>query len=83
MAIGLVDGEQFMIYKSTDSGSLEPAEWMKEFESENYWKSLREDMRTNQDNFNSMFTAINHDKGNVSHVSINDLIIIENDCEIS
>ncbi|KAM9446939.1 H-2 class I histocompatibility antigen, Q10 alpha chain-like [Clarias gariepinus] len=64
MAIGLVDGEQFMIYKSTDSGSLEPAEWMKEFESENYWKSLREDMRTNQDNFNSMFTAINHDKGN-------------------
>ncbi|XP_053085099.1 BOLA class I histocompatibility antigen, alpha chain BL3-7-like isoform X4 [Pangasianodon hypophthalmus] len=65
-AVGLLNGEQFMFYSSSNR-LLIPKDWIKKPEDETYWKSETQDMQGHQDSFISKFTTVlnqfNHSKG--------------------
>ncbi|KAI5091269.1 major histocompatibility complex class I UXA2 precursor, partial [Silurus meridionalis] len=56
-AVGLLDGEQFMFYSSSNM-MLIPENWIKNSKSENYWKNEEQNMEGHHDNFNNIFTRI-------------------------
>ncbi|KAF5891797.1 H-2 class I histocompatibility antigen, Q9 alpha chain-like, partial [Clarias magur] len=56
IAVGLMDGEQFMFY-SSDIRTLIIKDWIKKSNSESYWRSETEEMRDNQYTFTHTFTT--------------------------
>ncbi|KAF5891796.1 BOLA class I histocompatibility antigen, alpha chain BL3-7-like isoform X1, partial [Clarias magur] len=66
IAVGLLDGEQFMFY-SSDIRTLIIKDWIKKNNSESYWRSETQDMQGNQHSFNITFTTamkeFNHSEG--------------------
>ncbi|XP_053466637.1 major histocompatibility complex class I-related gene protein [Ictalurus furcatus] len=67
IAFAVFDEEPIMCYKNSNSGALDISKWIENCETENYWKSLMQDMQNNQDNFNKTFVTVlngfNHGKG--------------------
>ncbi|KAM9446936.1 class I histocompatibility antigen, Non-RT1.A alpha-1 chain-like isoform 1-T2 [Clarias gariepinus] len=66
MAVGLLDGEQFMSYSSSNR-TLIPKDWIKKIENEPSWKSETRSIENNEDDFNTTFTTalkeFNNSKG--------------------
>ncbi|KAM9446938.1 class I histocompatibility antigen, Gogo-B*0101 alpha chain-like [Clarias gariepinus] len=66
MAVGLLDGEQFMSYCSSNR-TLIPKDWIKKIEREPSWESETQSMENNEDDFKNTFTTaikeFNNSKG--------------------
>ncbi|KAI5608966.1 major histocompatibility complex class I UXA2 precursor, partial [Silurus asotus] len=56
-AVGLLDGKQFMFYSSSNKMLL-PENWIKNSESEDYWKNEEQNMQGHHYEFNNIFTQI-------------------------
>ncbi|XP_053337295.1 BOLA class I histocompatibility antigen, alpha chain BL3-6-like [Clarias gariepinus] len=66
VALGLLDGEQFMSYRSSNR-FLIINDWIKKIKSEKYWQSETQDMQGNQHTFNKTLKTVmkefNHSEG--------------------
>ncbi|KAF5893605.1 BOLA class I histocompatibility antigen, alpha chain BL3-7-like isoform X2, partial [Clarias magur] len=56
-AVGLLDGEQFMFYSSSN-GTLILKDWIKKIEDETFWLSEINDIENNEDTVNSTFKRV-------------------------
>ncbi|KAM9446941.1 BOLA class I histocompatibility antigen, alpha chain BL3-6-like isoform 2-T11 [Clarias gariepinus] len=63
MAVGLLDGEQFMSYNSSNQ-TISLTDWIKKIKNETFWKSETQGIENNEDDFKNTFTiALNNSKG--------------------
>ncbi|KAM9446655.1 DLA class I histocompatibility antigen, A9/A9 alpha chain-like isoform 1-T2 [Clarias gariepinus] len=57
IAVGLLDGEQFMSYSSSNR-TLILKDWIKKIEGEVYWQSETQDMQGRENDFTETFTRV-------------------------